>query len=112
MTPATQSALLLLAAGLTHSFSLMCHKLPSERCPAFYPRHPLLRTIVNLVWLLLFVAGIRLAFVLATMLGIVAAILYFVALPFVFQPPLARMLGFHNMKDYLETTEQNKGQKN
>ena len=88
MTPATQSALLLLAAGLTHSFSLMCHKLPSERCPAFYPRHPLLRTIVNLVWLLLFVAGIRLAFLLAT------------------------MLGFRNMKDYLETTEQNKGQKN
>lgn len=108
MTPATQSALLLLAAGLIHSFSLMCRKLPAERHPAFYPRRPLLRTAIDLVWVLLFLAGIRLAFTLATTLGIVAALLYFIALPFVFQPPLAKMLGFRDLRDYVETAERHK----
>ncbi len=112
MTPATQSALLLLAAGLIHSFSLMCRKLPAGRTPAFYPRPLLLRTAVDLAWLLLFLAGIRLAFQLSTMLGVVAAALYFVALPFVFQPPLARMLGFRDLRDYVESTEKHKGRSN
>lgn len=111
MTPATQSALLLLAAGLIHSFSLMCHKLPAGRQPAFYPRQPLLRTAINLIWLLLFLAGIRLALALSTTLGIVAAILYFVVLPFVFQPPLAKMLGFRDLRDYLATTDRHKDRK-
>jgi hypothetical protein len=111
MTQATQSALLLLAAGLIHSFSLMCRKLPTPRRPACYPQHILLRSAIDLAWLLLFVAGIRLAFVLSTILGIMAAILYFVALPFVFQPPLARMLGFRDLREYVKATEQHETRK-
>jgi hypothetical protein len=111
MTPATQSALLLLAAGLIHSFCLMCHKLPAARQPAFYPRQPLARTAINLVWILLFLAGIRLALALSTALGIAAAIIYFVVLPFVFQPPLARMLGFNDLQEYLNLTDRHKSRK-
>lgn len=111
MTPATQSALLLFAAGLIQSFSLMCHKLPAERLPKAFPSHPLGRMAINLVWILLFLAGIRLALVLSIQLGIVAAILYFVVLPFVFQPPLARMLGFRNLREYLVTIDDKQGRK-
>jgi hypothetical protein len=105
MTPATWSALLLLVAGLVHSFSLMCRKLPPKRHPAFYPFTPFGRGALNLAWIVLFLAGIRLALSLAPWLGIVAAIIYFVVLPFVFQPSLARMLGFRNLRDYLDTVD-------
>jgi len=108
MTPATWSALLLLAAGLIHSFSLMCRKLPPARRPAVYPSTPLGRGAIDLVWIVLFLAGIRLAFGLSTWLGIVAALIYFVVLPFVFQPSLARMLGFRNLRDYLDTVDREK----
>jgi hypothetical protein len=105
MTPATWSALLLLAAGLIHSFSLMCRKLPPKRRPTSYPSTPPGRGAIDLVWIVLFLTGIRLAFSLSLWLGIVAAIIYFVALPFVFQPSLARMLGFRNLRDYLDTVD-------
>jgi hypothetical protein len=105
MTPATGSALLLLAAGLLHSFSLMCRKLPPARRPAAYPSTPLGQGAIDFGWIILFLAGIRLAFGLFLWLGIVAAIIYFAVLPFVFQPSLARMLGFRNLREYLDTVD-------
>lgn len=105
MTPATWSAILLLAAGLFHSFSLMCRKLPPKRRPAAYPSTPLGRGVIDVGWIVLFLSGIRLAFGLSPWLGIVAAIIYFVVLPFVFQPSLARMLGFCNLRDYLDAVD-------
>jgi hypothetical protein len=108
MTPATWSALLLLAAGLLHSCSLMCRKLPPARRPAVYPSTPLGRGAIDLAWIVLFLAGIRLAFGLSLWLGIVAAIIYFAVLPFVFQPSLARLLGFRNLRDYLDTVDREK----
>jgi len=108
MTPATQSALLLLAAGLLQSLSLMCHKLPVERQPAWYPGQSRWSLALNLLWFLPFLVGIRLAFVLSIQLGVVAGVLYFVVLPFVFQPPLARMLGFRDLRDYLQTVDGHK----
>ena len=110
MTPATWSALLLLTAGLLHSCSLMCRKLPPERRPACYPVAPLGRGAVDLGWIILFLAGIRLAFSLSLWLGIVAALIYFIVLPFVFQPSLARMLGFRNLRDHLDTVERGREQ--
>jgi hypothetical protein len=108
MTPATWSALLLLAAGLVHSFSLMCRKLPPKRHPAVYPAGPLGRGAIDLAWIVLLLAGIRLAFSLSPWLGILGAIIYFVVLPFVFQPSLARMMGFRNLRDYLDTVDREK----
>jgi hypothetical protein len=108
MTPVTWSALLLLAAGLAHSFSLMCRKLPPKRHPTVYPSKPLGRGAINFVWIILFLTGIRLAFSLSFWLGIMAALIYFIVLPFVFQPSLARMLGFRNLRDYLDTVEREK----
>jgi hypothetical protein len=105
MTPATWSALLLLAAGLIHSFSLMCRKLPPARRPDIYPASPLAQGALNLSWIILFLAGIRLAIGLSVWLGVMAIIIYFVVLPFVFQPSLARMLGFRGLRDYLDTVD-------
>lgn len=105
MTPATWSALLLLAAGLLHSFSLMCRKLPPTRRPVGYPSTPLAQGALNLCWIFLFLAGIRLAFGLSLWLGLMATIIYFLVLPFVFQPSLARMLGFRSLRDYLDSVD-------
>lgn len=105
MTSATWSALLLLAAGLLHSFSLMCRKLPPTRRPALYPSTPLAQGALNSGWIVLFLAGIRLAFGLSLWLGVVGTIIYFMVLPFVFQPSLARMLGFRGLRDYLDTVD-------
>jgi hypothetical protein len=105
MTPATWSALLLLAAGLIHSFSLMCRKLPPARRPDIYPASPLAQGALNLSWIILFLAGIRLAIGLSGWLGVMAIIIYSVVLPFVFQPSLARMLGFRGLRDYLDTVD-------
>lgn len=105
MTPATWSALLLLAAGLIHSFCLMCRKLPPAHRPGIFPDPPLAQGALNLSWIILFLAGIRLAFGLSPWLDITAVIVYFVVLPFVFQPSLARMLGFRGLRDYLDTVD-------
>jgi hypothetical protein len=105
MTAASWSALLLFAAGLLHSFSLMCRKLPPVRRSPVYPAAPLGRGALDVSWILIFLAGIRLAFGLSVWLGIVATGIYFVVLPFVFQPPLARLLGFRNLRHYLDTVD-------
>lgn len=104
MTPATASALLLLAAGLLHSFSYMCRKLPRSRRPTFYPRHPTFQIAIDAVWIVMLLGGLNLAFGISLALGGVAVVIYFVLLPFVFQPPMARMLGFSGLRDYLEAT--------
>ncbi len=108
MTPATLSALLLMAAGLLHSFSFMCRKLPPERCPRLYPRHRGGQIALDLGWVGLFLTGISLALLLSTPLGITAGLIYFIALPFVFQPSLARMLGFKDLQDYVDTIDRQK----
>lgn len=104
MTPATASALLLLAAGLLHSFSYMCRKLPRSRRPSLYPRHPSAQIALDVLWIALLLVGLSLAFALSPILGATAVVIYFVALPFVFQPPIARMMGFKGLRDYLEAT--------
>jgi hypothetical protein len=102
LTLATLCALLLLAAGLLHSYSFMCRKLPPGRRPGFYPRRRNLQLAIDALWITLFLAALVLAFVLSVRLGIVAILLYFLALPFALQPPLARLLGFRSLRHYLE----------
>jgi hypothetical protein len=106
MITATVTALLLAAAGLLQSLALMCRKLPEQRRPAIYPSEKLQRLLFDVAWVPLFGVGIILAFQSGgALLGVVALGIYFIILPFVFQLPLATMLGFRNFKDYLKATE-------
>jgi hypothetical protein len=111
MIAPTVTALLLAAAGLLQSLALMCRKLPEKRRPAIYPTEKLPRLLFDIAWIPLFIVGILYAFQLGgILLGVIAMGVYFVILPFVFQLPLANMLGFKNFKEYLRATE-SKGKK-
>lgn len=105
MNDATLSALLLLVAGLLHSISLMCRQLPQPRRPALYPRRALSQGLIDLTWFILFLYGAALAFTLSLWLGVAASAIYFFVLPFVFQPPLAQMFGFKNLREYLDAVD-------
>jgi hypothetical protein len=106
MIPATIAALLLAAAGFLQSLALMCRKLPEKRRPAIYPAEKLPRLLFDVAWIPLFAVGILFTFQLGgILLGVIALGIYFVILPFVFQLPMATMLGFKNFKAYLKATE-------
>jgi len=102
MSEASLSAILLFAAALIQSTSYLCKKLPAARCPAWYPRARLARTLLDLCWILLFAVGAMAAFRISPWLALVAGLLYFLVLPFVFQPTLARLLGFRNLRALVE----------
>jgi hypothetical protein len=111
MIAASIPALLLVAAGLLQSLALMCRKLPEKRRPAIYPTEKLPRLLFDIAWIPLFIVGMLFAFQLGgALLGVAALAIYFVILPFVFQLPMATMLGFKNFKEYLRATE-SKGKK-
>ncbi len=106
MTQATLCALLLVAAGLLHSASFMCRKLPAARRPGWYPQGSGSAALLDLAWITLLIWAQALAFGLSTTLGLTAAAVYFVVLPFALQPPMARLLGFRSLRHYLEVVEQ------
>jgi hypothetical protein len=106
MSAATITALLLAVAGFLQSLALMCRKLPEKRRPAIYPTEKMLRLMFDIAWIPLFAVGMIYAFQLGGVLfGVVALGIYFVVLPFVFQLPMATLLGFKNFKDYLKAVE-------
>lgn len=105
MNNATLSALLLFVASLLQSFSFMCHKLPEQRRPPLYPQGAWPRLALNGAWMLLLGVGLYLAFGVDPRLGVIALILYFIVLPFAFQIPMARMMGFKSFRDYLATVD-------
>lgn len=109
MTPATLCALLLLAAGLLHSASFMCRKLAPARRPQWYPKRKAEQILLDLSWICLLIWGLGGAFRLSTPLGLTAAAVYFVVLPLALQPPMARLLGYRNLRHYLDVVEKNKG---
>lgn len=83
----------------------MSRKLPPRYRHRLYPSRTGAQLLLDGAWLILFFTGIRLAFSLSTALGITAGLIYFIALPFVYQPMLAKLLGFKGMRDYLKTLE-------
>lgn len=109
MTAATVCALLLLAAGLVHSASFMCRKLPLARRPGWYPKRPFEQTLLDLSWICLLIWALGIAFRLSTTLGMAALAIYFIALPFALQPPMARLLGFRNLRHFLDLVDKGKG---
>ncbi len=106
MSSATLSALLLFFAALLQSASYLCTRLPAARRPEWFPGDRLRRTLFDLGWVLLFIAGIALAFKLDLWLGLIAAALYFIALPFVFQPALAKLLGYRSLRALLDDLDE------
>ena len=108
MTAATIAALLLVAAGFLQSLALMCRKLPDKRRPGIYPRDRLARTLFDLAWLPLFIVAILYALQLGIPLTVAAVVIYFLVLPFVFQLPLATLLGFKNFRAYLQAIDAEK----
>jgi len=99
LNEATLSAILLFVAALLQSTSYLCRKLPGQRRPAWFPPNRRNRTLFDLSWTLLFAVGVLLAWHLTAWLALVAVLLYFLALPFVFQPALARLLGFASLRE-------------
>jgi len=103
---ATLSALMLFLAALLQSISYLCCKLPEAKRPEWYPKDRLSRTMLDISWMILCVVGNGAAFKINLWLGIVAVALYFLALPFLFQAALARLLGFDDLRalvEYLDT---------
>ena len=105
MTAATVCALLLLTAGLVHSACFMCRKLTPSRRPGWYPQRPLAQTLLDLSWICLLIWALGIAFRLSITLGLAALAIYFIALPFALQPPMARLLGFRNLRHFLDLVD-------
>jgi len=102
LNSATLAALLLIVAGIVHNYSFMCRKLRPTDLKVFYPQSSGGQLLFDLCWILLAAAGLHLTFSLSVLLAAVAAAIYFLLLPFILQPPLARLLGFKSLTDYVE----------
>jgi len=111
MNDATLSAVLLLLAGGLHSFCHLCRKLPESRRPALYPREGSMQSLFSFSWVPLFALGAYLAFRISPTLSLVAGLIYFFVLPFVFQIPMVRLLGFESFRRYVETVDGRKPKK-
>jgi hypothetical protein len=111
MTPvlndATLAAVLMIVAGIIHNYSFMCRKLEPEELQVFYPNSPIGKLIFDTGWMVLAMTGLYLTFTLSLVLSALAAAIYFLLLPFLLQPPLARLLGFKNLTEYIEHIERN-----
>ena len=102
MNTATLSAILLSCAALIQSTCYLCNKLPESRRPQWFPKDRLSRTMLEISWILLFLLGASSAFRIDMWLGLLGIGLYFLALPFLFQPALARLLGFASLSELVE----------
>ncbi|NOY14400.1 MAG: hypothetical protein GXP51_12270 [Deltaproteobacteria bacterium] len=102
----TLAAVLLICASIIHNYSFMCRKLPTAELKVAYPTSTLGVLLLDLSWMLMAAAGIYLTFTLSAVLSAVAAAIYFLVLPFLLQPPLARLLGFRSLSEYLNHVEQ------
>lgn len=102
---ATIAALLLICAGILHNYSFMCRKLKPEQLKVIYPSTPTARLAFDMGWMLMAAMGIYLTFSLSMVLAAIATAIYFLLLPFILQPPLARLLGFKNLQEYVDYVE-------
>jgi len=108
---ATLAAVLLICAGIIHNYSFMCRKLKPEELKVFYPGTPIGKLIFDGGWMLMAATGLYLTFKLSMVLSALAAAIYFILLPFVLQPPLARLLGFSSLSEYVNHIDQQSPEK-
>ncbi len=102
---ATLAAVILLGAGIIHNYSFMCRKLAAKKLSHYYPASLLGKTLFNLSWVGMAGYGLVLCSQLSTALFWFAALFYFLALPFLLQPQLARLLGFSSLTEYKAVSE-------
>ena len=108
----TLAAVLLICAGIIHNYSFMCRKLPKEKLKIPYPSSTVGMLLFDLSWLLMVAYGFYLTLQISTMLGMVAAGIYFLLFPFLLQPPLARLLGFRSLSDFVNSTDTHRNREN
>ena len=101
----TLAAILLIVAGIMHNYSFMCRKLNPAGLKVPFPATVGGKLALDLSWILLATAGLYLTFNLSPILCAVATAIYFLLLPFLLQPPLAKLLGFRNLTEYVEHIE-------
>ena len=106
LNSATLAAILLIVAGIIHNYSFMCRKLRPDQLKVAYPATVVGKLVFDLSWITLSATGLYLTFTLSATLCAIAAVIYFLLLPFLLQPPLARLLGFRNLTDYFNHLEQ------
>jgi hypothetical protein len=101
---ASIAAVCLASAAILHSYVYMCRKLPAVQ-KGRYPQNGLLQTLLDLLWIILAACGFLCAWLIkGYMLGF-AAVLFFIVLPLVIQPALAKMFGYHNLRAFLEAAD-------
>lgn len=97
----TLAAVLLICAGIIHNYSFMCRKLAPSELKVAYPTSQFGKLLLDSSWMLMVAAGLYLTYRLSLVLSAVATVIYFLLLPFLLQPPLARLLGFRNLSEYV-----------
>ncbi len=102
----TTAAIILLCAGVIHNYSFMCRKVPAATLNAYYPATPSGKFLFNLSWMSMAGYGFLLCSKISTLLFWVAVAVYFLLLPFLLQPQLARLLGFKSLSDYIATVDE------
>ncbi len=107
----TLAAILLLCAGIIHNYSFMCRKVPKGALKVSYPTSQIGQLLLDLSWLLMAMAGLLICYQISEILCLIAAGIYFLLLPFLLQPHLARLLGFNSLTDYVETIDKNRQDK-
>ena len=106
LNSATLAAVLLICAGIIHNYSFMCRKLKPSELKIFYPKSTVGRLLFDTGWISMAAAGLYLTFNLSMVLSAVAGVIYFLILPFLLQPPLARLLGFRSLSEYVKHIDQ------
>ena len=100
LSKTTLVAILYFSAGLIQSFCYMNGRLPEDRRSPVYPKSPAAASLMNISWMVELVAAMAMTSTYGFTYLIGAIAIYFGILPFVFQIPMARMLGFKNLKAY------------
>lgn len=103
----TTAAVLLVSAGVIHNYSFMCRKLPPEHINVAYPDFMTGKILLNLSWVAMALYGFLLCYNISLLLCGAAVAIYFLVLPFLLQPLLARMLGFSSLTEYVNRIDQN-----
>jgi hypothetical protein len=103
--PTVMSVIHFFCAGLVQSFCYMNNRLPEERRSPAYPPEPGKRAMLNIAWMFQLGFAVVMSLSQGIVYLLVALAIYFILLPFVFQIPMARMLGFRNIREYIETVD-------
>lgn len=101
---ASLAAISLTAGAVLHSYACMCRKLPPLR-KGRYPQSRVLQLLLELAWILLAGFAFLCAWLLQGYYLGLSAVLYFIVLPILIQPAMAKQFGFYNLREYVEAVD-------